>query len=289
MTFSRALTAVPIIVLALGYLAYVRSEYVAPYFVSPSGCGPVKVDIKRVNLSSGAHVLQRSFPVNNGGDPIEERYMNAVALNLVQNINGSGLANSRGRKPFRLNILFVQSDSGLSTGSRFDGFGNSPRLTSPWVRIVGNDWSPCTMGAIFFRQGRQIARDQMEMLAGKPITWEDRRDLSESQMAFYREEYVREVLSVQKPSERLRKMKEIEARIPADVIFAFYNSPQQTIGYPGVGFHSLTQTSSQGFSNHVNAIVDRYFSGGGQKLTIADVTQSRHEDTGYELSNLRRL
>jgi len=273
----------PLLVLALlivgAYLAYSRSEYVAPYFVSRGACGPVRVNIQSINLSGANRMQKHRFPVDDIGDPNRERYMNTVTSHLISLVK-QNMTQSSSAGPFNLDVLFVTSREGLNASSRYDHFGSSARLVSPWVRITGNAWSPCSMQAIFFRQGRQIARDQMEMIAGKPLPWSGSTELSESQIREFGKEY-QDVMSAA-PGVRAIGIAHLQAKIPSEVIFAFTNSPHNDLGYSPLGFAGVTYRDPIAYAANTNQTLDKFFRAKKRFLIVKSVIENNYRLTHYQ-------
>jgi len=287
-TRKLTISVITLIVAAILFLGYFKSEYIAPYVIDQNKCGEVNLDLRSVNLSGSGRAISRSFPVNSGGDKLEEEYINDVTKNITDNIIDHGTSISgKGYTPTKLHILFVGSDDGISYGANFDKLGDSASLVSPWVRVSKNYWFPCNLNVVIFRQGRQIARDQMEMVAGRRLSWKDGRELTNEEMDQFRRLYISRVMAAQSPQDRQRQSAALTGKIPPEVIFAFNNSAQATIGPPSIGFYSIMSKSSQGYGRYVNRVIDKYFQNGGKNTEIFSVTQVEYHSTGYLVNNLR--
>jgi len=276
------------VVFMVSAVVYLASDAIAPHFVSQNGCGPIRVDVNSINLSAGSRWLKRSYPVDDGGEPVQELYMNAVSSHLIQKILASNLASrDKGKAPFKLRITFVQSESGLKAGSNFDEFGSKARLISPWVRITTNAWRPCEMQAVFFRQGRQIARDQMEMLAGKALAWPNEGELSDAQLSALSREYARKLLWHGVSENRSKAISELRKNLPPDVLFAFLNSPQTTIHMPSLGFSIFMHGDQSGYAENTKEVLNRFFDKGRKSLIVKSAMENKA--TSYTNRSLNRL
>jgi len=240
------------------WFAYSHSEIVAPYFVPAKVCGPIDLKIQSVELSGASRTIQHKFPVNDIGDPNRERYINAVTAHLVGLFKKSPLFSESGRgPPLKLDVLFVQSVNGLVAESGNDRFGSSVLLTSPWVRISSNAWSPCSMQVTFFRQGRQIARDQMELKLGRRVNWKSSAEISQGEINILGKMY-QDTVTKHSNSLSYEEIKELTSKIPDDLLFAFANTPRTDIGYIGWGFSAFLDDPVE-YADVTNKAVDIFF------------------------------
>lgn len=269
--------------LAVVGLGYFRSNTIAPFFVSQQQCGPVAATIERTNI--GSPIIRRlpiSYPISDGGDPVEETYMNLVYSHLLGKIQSANPAMiGRSGTPFKLNVLFVEHSFGLNATNRFDQFGRQARLVSPWVRIVSSDWSPCSLQVIFFRQGRQIIRDQMEMRVGKRLVWSETSEVTSEQLVSYAREYEKLMLTNQTSKNKVKEISILHQKIPADIMVALLNAPQSTISPFGANFSFFQNGASLGFSENINNTVDKYFKKNGEYVEVSSIIENDYEKTGY--------
>lgn len=275
------------LVIAAASFAYWRSDIVAPLFVSAEGCGPLQVRVESINLSAGGQRLRRSFPVDDGGAPDEERYMNAVAGHVAAAVQSHTSLSPEGT-PFQLDMLFVENDIGLVAGSEFDQHLTRPRLVSPWVRVLKSDWFPCSMQVVSFRQGRQMARDQLEMQAGRALEWQGSTELSLADINGYAEEYVRRVLVPLTRGPRDDQIRLMSRTFPPEVLFAFMNSPQATIHSPNLGFDRIVRDNPDGYANHTNNVIDVFFRSPDQYQALGSVLETDYQQSGYKNNSLQR-
>lgn len=266
--------------LCFGAFSYLRSDLVAPYVVTAKQCGAVDPHIQYLVTAGEDRWLRANLPVNEGGEPLVEKYMTEVATKVIE-----GLEREYNRKqntvPLRINILFVENDNRLSPSKGYDWFGYRTEFESPWVRILTNDWRPCSKQVIFYRNGRQIARDQMEMAVGRRIAWASSSELSQDELDKFSSQYELEIMSRHSRLPRDMAIEKLRKELPPDVMYAFEKSPHTDLFAAGRGFGTLMHDSIGGYANITNQALEIYLDSKRKISKIDSVIDLEHRDSGY--------
>jgi hypothetical protein len=278
--------ALVLVTLFIGILSFNRSDLIAPLVMNKRKCGGEMFSLQRIELgSSNENIIDISYPVTGLSDTVQEKYTNSVSLHVIRRIND--LYPKKNDKAFErvdVNIIFVDHTFGLNASDRFDRFGSRVRLKSPWVRILNSDWDPCSIQIIVFRQGRQIARDQIELRSNKILHWDNNLELTRADLTRYSKLYEDIMFwKVYRPNSK----EILRSKIPPDVFLSLVNAPQTTISPFFADFRKIQNASSTVFTKNVIYMLDKYFLSPDRRISVKSIVENKSMLTEYESTGLR--